>query len=213
MDVQKILAQAKARNFWVTTSEVNAPDWANAIAELGIAEIFLPRLSENDSVLDVGCGDGRFTLQVARKCGSVVACDLSPGLIENAVSRGDAEGLTNVDFFVRDVLTGVRGDTYDHVMALGLFTCMPDDDQFLNAAREVAAKVKEGGYLLLKDSVMPGEELVAQNEKYAAIYRNESAYLGWFESLGFVVEEIRPIGPLPDGQTSKLFLLRKPLPA
>jgi ubiquinone/menaquinone biosynthesis C-methylase UbiE len=52
-------------------------------------------------VLDVGAGDGNFALACAREGASVVACDISPGMVERGRARSQEEGY-DVEWVVGD---------------------------------------------------------------------------------------------------------------
>jgi ubiquinone/menaquinone biosynthesis C-methylase UbiE len=58
-------------------------------------------VSAGQEVLDVGAGDGNFALACAREGASVVACDLSPGMVERGRARSEAEGYA-VEWVVGD---------------------------------------------------------------------------------------------------------------
>jgi ubiquinone/menaquinone biosynthesis C-methylase UbiE len=49
-------------------------------------------VSAGQEVLDVGAGDGNFALACAREGASVVASDISPGMVERGRARAEAEG-------------------------------------------------------------------------------------------------------------------------
>jgi ubiquinone/menaquinone biosynthesis C-methylase UbiE len=49
-------------------------------------------VSAGQEVLDVAAGDGNFALACAREGASVVACDISPGMVERGRARARAEG-------------------------------------------------------------------------------------------------------------------------
>jgi ubiquinone/menaquinone biosynthesis C-methylase UbiE len=49
-------------------------------------------VSAGQEVLDVGAGDGSFALACAREGASVVACDISPGMVERGRARSAREG-------------------------------------------------------------------------------------------------------------------------
>jgi ubiquinone/menaquinone biosynthesis C-methylase UbiE len=49
-------------------------------------------VSAGQEVLDVGAGDGNFALACAREGASVVACDISPGMVERGRARSAKEG-------------------------------------------------------------------------------------------------------------------------
>ena len=59
-------------------------------------------VSAGQEVLDVGAGTGNFTLACAREGASVVASDLSPGMVERGRARTDAEGF-DVEWVEADV--------------------------------------------------------------------------------------------------------------
>jgi SAM-dependent methyltransferase len=59
-------------------------------------------VSAGQEVLDVGAGTGNFTLVCAREGASVVASDLSPGMIERGRARTEAEGF-DVEWVEADV--------------------------------------------------------------------------------------------------------------
>lgn len=51
---------------------------------------------EGANVLDVGCGPGNYTIQLARKAAHVWALDPAEGMLEILKSRADAAGLKNI---------------------------------------------------------------------------------------------------------------------
>jgi len=62
-------------------------------------------LNESDRVLDVGCGDGRITSQIARRVikGKVIGIDLSEAMVHLAQSSFPFEKYPNLEFFVENV--------------------------------------------------------------------------------------------------------------
>jgi ubiquinone/menaquinone biosynthesis C-methylase UbiE len=75
-------------------------------------------------LLSVGCGDGGHELLIARNryATQVDAFDLSPGGIERARRAADAEGLTNVNFYVESFegfVANPPDKTYDFIMFAG----------------------------------------------------------------------------------------------
>ncbi|MEY3073395.1 MAG: hypothetical protein RLZZ554_69, partial [Actinomycetota bacterium] len=59
-------------------------------------------LTSSTSILDVGCGPGRHSLELARRGFPVTGIDISETFIDIARSTADREGLTNAKFVVAD---------------------------------------------------------------------------------------------------------------
>ena len=77
------------------------------------------RISSNDTVLDIGCGEGTITRKIAKKAKSVTGIDKSELMLEELNRKTANEGLSNVKTIQKDIndLTyGSIGD-YDIVLA------------------------------------------------------------------------------------------------
>ncbi|MBC3887024.1 methyltransferase domain-containing protein [Acetobacterium paludosum] len=59
-------------------------------------------LNADSSVLDVGCGAGKFSFALANNCHHVTGLDLSPKMVEKATQKKRESAKKNVDFFVND---------------------------------------------------------------------------------------------------------------
>lgn len=66
-------------------------------------------LDERSTIVDVGAGTGQFTLAVAPLCGSVVAVDISPLMLDRLRAKVEAAGYTNVEVVQAGFLS------YEHV--------------------------------------------------------------------------------------------------
>lgn len=205
-------AQQVAESFWKSCANA-----AVGSAELyrtqqeQIERMLVPHLRQEHVLLDIGCGDGGFTVQVAKHCKHIDAFDLAPKLIEAAGETAKREGVDNVSFRVGDVREVLKpGQQYDHVLCMGLFTAIPDQRIFEDTVRLLPRLMASGGYLLLKDSMSLGEEELLIKDDYAAIYRNEAEYLGAFQKAGFSLRSQADLAmSFNKRQVSKLFLLRK----
>jgi 23S rRNA (uracil1939-C5)-methyltransferase len=74
-----------------------------------------------DTVLDLFCGLGNFSLPLARRTGSVVAVEGDAALVERARANAVSNGLANVEFHVADLFGDIAGlpwarRAYDHVL-------------------------------------------------------------------------------------------------
>ena len=67
-------------------------------------------------VLEVGCGNGRLTVEYAGLAGRVVAIEPNRRLLASARARIRGLGLRNVQFAARPSQRGIRGGPYDVVL-------------------------------------------------------------------------------------------------
>ena len=95
---------ASAGDHWAANHE----RYDELLGGYGRAAISALDVEADEHVLDVGCGAGGMTLDIARLLaprGTVVGIDLSHQMIDVARERAGAEGLTNVEFVEGDVTT------------------------------------------------------------------------------------------------------------
>jgi SAM-dependent methyltransferase len=100
------------------------------------------------SVLDAGCGTGRYAIELNR-CGYVVhGIDRSPELIDEARrSAGDAGGL--VSFAVGDILAYQASRQYDAVLCRGVLNDFVDEAARREVFTVFGNALRPGGVLLL----------------------------------------------------------------
>ena len=55
-------------------------------------------LTKNSSVLDIGCGPGRFAIEFGKRSTDVTGLDISDKMLDYAVNNAQADHLTNVSF-------------------------------------------------------------------------------------------------------------------
>jgi tellurite methyltransferase len=152
----------------------------------------IPRLKAGASVLDLGCGDGRNALPLARAGCVVTAVDKSRRGVERLAATAGAEGLT-VKTFVADLATFDLGAGYDLVLAHGVLHLLPPrvSDRLLSRMREAT---KPGGWNVV--AVFTNE--LPQPPDLAPFVLNpfdegvlEAAYSGWDVELSesYVLED------------------------
>src|SRR5882757_8763815 len=113
------------------------PDPAKVLTDVGI--------KPGMDVVDLCCGDGWFTLPLARLARGVVAIDIDAALLEAAkvrmAERGGASNCAFVEANAYDIGKVIR-DPVDHVFLANAFHGVPDRPRLAAAVRDV---LKPGG--------------------------------------------------------------------
>jgi ubiquinone/menaquinone biosynthesis C-methylase UbiE len=60
-------------------------------------------LDENDTVLDVGCGEGSVTIPIARKVKKVIGLDSSPKMLEFLEKRAKEQNVENIETILKPI--------------------------------------------------------------------------------------------------------------
>ncbi len=132
-------------------------------------------LNENDSVLDLFCGLGNFTLPMAKYAGSVVGVEGDAPLINHAKENARHNGITNVEYYAADLSKDISNEPwanrkYTKIMldpsragaseVLHYFKkWQPEQIVYVSCnpstlARDAGILVNELGYTLVKAGVM-----------------------------------------------------------
>jgi ubiquinone/menaquinone biosynthesis C-methylase UbiE len=143
----------------------------------GILTKILSEIGPFDSAVDVGCGDGRFTLLVAQFARYVNGYDISPALIRAARERASREGNGNARFDVAELGQLPMSDEADLVVCFGVVSCIHEDQKCTQLVDTLKGLVKPGGYVLLIDTLGMAQEITkAYRNGYVAQYREQVAY-------------------------------------
>ena len=163
------------------------------------AGFLLPHLKSGDRLLDVGCGPGTITMDLAELVapGNVIGLDRSKEVIERAREAAEARELANLSFEVGDVYNlEFEDSSFDVVYAHQVLQHLSDPIRALEEMRRV---LRDGGWLAVRDGDYgafswspPSEGLDRWMELYHDITRENGAeanagrYLvGWVEGAGF----------------------------
>ncbi len=170
------------------------------------AAYLLPHLAPGQSLLDVGCGPGTITLDLARRVapGEVVGIDASSAVIDEARAAAAAArpAADNLEFLVGDVYAlAWPDDTFDVVHAHQVLQHLSDPVAALCEMRRV---LRPGGTLAVRDSDYggfvwwPAEPLLERwNALYHAVTARNAAeadagrhLLSWVQAAGFARDHI-----------------------
>ena len=129
----------------------NAADYAanSAVQHTWARELITKLMLRGDEhILDVGCGDGKVTAELARALprGSVTGADASPQMIEFAKQTFPAEKFPNLRFRVLDARKIKVGRQLDFVFSNAALHWVDDHQAILRGAASV---LKPGGRLVV----------------------------------------------------------------
>lgn len=175
-------AQLTAHAYWQACSDtfIANPDYYRKV-EAVLRESILPLIPAGGSVLDAGCGNGRYTCMVATRARAVEAFDLSPSLVHQARCAAAEQALRHVRFEVGDVAdVGRRSGTFDLVACTGVLSTIVDDGLVLRIMAGLRRRTADNGLLLLRDSLsrLPEGQLVT-----AANYATKYHFDGWYHRV------------------------------
>ena len=112
------------------------------------------KLKSGDSVLDIGCGTGRHSIELARRGFRVTGVDISPGMLAVARKNADKAGV-QVEFVECAAQDFAAVKQYDAVLSLceGALCLIDDDDDIwsrdMAILANMAAALKDDGRFLV----------------------------------------------------------------
>jgi ubiquinone/menaquinone biosynthesis C-methylase UbiE len=113
-------------------------------------------------VLEVGPGNGRYTVATARRLGEagrVIAVDIQPKMVKRVRSRIEAEGIANVEVRVADVYDlPFDNGTFDAAYMIAVIGEIPDLDQAMGEFQRV---LRPGGTLAFSELLLDPDYTLA----------------------------------------------------
>jgi ubiquinone/menaquinone biosynthesis C-methylase UbiE len=163
------------------------------------AAYLLPYLADDQEILDVGCGPGTITVDLARVAvrGRVLGIDNGAAVVSAANEAATRAGVSNVAFECADVMAlPYEDDSFDVVHAHQLLQHVADP---VAALREMRRVCRQGGLVAARDAdyaAMVWAPTDPRLERWRQIYRDVALgnsgqpdaaryLLGWAHAAGF----------------------------
>ncbi len=193
--------KVRARNFYRYFSKIY--DFVNPIFysdEMRKTVVDMAKIAKGDVVLEVGCGTGFTTQEIAERIGeeNVVAIDLTPEQMRKAVERfrkstflrGDAENLP------------FRDDTFDASISAGSIEYWPNP---LKGIQEMARVTKKGGRVVILAPRKPDNAVVRRFAESIMLFPSTQQMVLWMEKAG--LEDIKYVETGPYSFWSRLVVI------
>ncbi|WP_414881818.1 methyltransferase domain-containing protein [Pseudomonas sp. IT-P2] len=204
--------QQRSETYWknATTTFLAPPDYYER--KLTILDEELPQLASPKSAMDIGCGDGKFTLQLANHVQRMQACDISEEFIEKARSAALAAEVNNVTFSTQELEQIAPFEKFDLVSCMGVTSCIIDDSKFIFFLQKLHALVKNHGHLLMIDTLSTTHEQSAEDPEsgYLAKYRSIEDYRLLFNRAGFTIKKERVITDARERNLTNNLIIMQP---
>ncbi len=100
-------------------------------------KFFVDNIDENDTVLDIGCGNGALTYDVANKAKRLVGIDFNSENISIAKKRYSRE---NVKYICGNALTDLPKEKFDAIILSNVLEHIENRIDFLKVLKEIAPR-------------------------------------------------------------------------
>lgn len=181
----------------------NAQDYAqSSSAQAAWAQDLIVKLnlSGNETVLDVGCGDGKVTAEIARRLpdGFVLGIDSSSEMVQFANAENLESAIANLQFACMDARKIDSSRIFDVVFSNAVLHWVDDHPAFLRGASQVLRSRGKlvtscGGKGNAADVVSVFEALIQQptwnpyftNFQFPYFFYSPNEYADWLTESGF----------------------------
>lgn len=107
-------------------------------------------LKREDIVLDVGCGTGRFTREIAKRCKKVYGVDFSPESIEVLNKKAKQEGIENIESYICDITKQLPiKEAVDKVLSVQVIQHIPTEAERCLVMNNLYNQLNDGGVCVI----------------------------------------------------------------
>jgi len=176
-----------------------------------------PLLESEGTLLDIGCGNGKWSRRLAQYVKEIDACDYCEDFISIAKGITTQAGITNVNYFCASAENLGLNKTYDYVLVVGVLHYLNDEiyEKVINKIRKI---VKAGGYVIFREPFgvskrfeLHGLYSETLNTEYNAIYRTSNYMIDKFGKDFKVICDVITLEPTKDKPETyrKIIVLKK----
>jgi len=142
-------------------------------------KFFTDNLKPTDIVLDVGCGNGYNSYQIAKKVKKVVGVDINSEYISLAKKKYNKE---NIEFLNQDILNFDKNMVFDVIVLSNVLEHIKDRIDFLEKIS------KKGKKVLIRVPMIDRNWLVLYKREMGIEYRSDTTHYIEYTYVSFVKE-------------------------
>ncbi|HEX8620280.1 MAG TPA: class I SAM-dependent methyltransferase [Thermoanaerobaculia bacterium] len=154
------------------------------------------RVAKGTNVLDIGCGIGRWSRQLARRGANVVGVDVAQAMIDEARKRTARDNVSGrTEYRVADLRELDLGRTFEMVLAVTVLQHILDDADLARACANITRHLAPGGRAVLLEAAPSRLDTSCDTHVFRA--RTAGQYLAAFRAAGLNVVKITGVDPAP----------------
>ncbi len=156
----------------------------------------LASIAPGQTVLDYGCGVGRWTREFARRGAAVTALDFSATMLAEAKSRTEAAGLAGrCRFLQADVTALETAERFDLIVGVTVLQHVLDDGRLAQTIARLARHLSPRGRLVIVEAAPSRTYGACDTATFHA--RTLANYVDNIEAAGLTVVRVRGVDPTP----------------
>lgn len=196
--------EARARKFATVDAgrpavlSYGMPSYYNRAIALCQARALAPwlPLAAGGRALDVGCGVGRWSLELARLGADVTGVDLSETMVARASERAQERNLSeHCTFSVADAAEVDLGGGFDFVLSVTVLQHILDPTRFEDAIERLADQLVPGGRMVLLEVAPAQHDARCDTGVFTA--RTLADHRRALARAGLVVDAVEGVDPMP----------------
>ncbi|MBO3697278.1 class I SAM-dependent methyltransferase [Roseivirga sp. E12] len=117
---------------------------------------------QNEKILDIGCGQGHFTVEIAKKSQTTIGVDIAEGIDLIKIPETISDQMKFVQ--VKGVSLPFKDDTFDKVLASAVLGTIENTEEFLSEWRRVLKP--EGKLVIVNTSGRPPIAMAYKNQPW-----------------------------------------------
>jgi len=153
-------------------------------------QFFLDNIKAGDMVLDIGCGSGELSFDLAKKASKVIGIDLNKQYLEKAKKKNKAQ---NIKYVLGDATNYIFNEKFDIVVLSNVLEHIENRKEFLLKIKGLAVKILIRAPLLTRDWLSVYKKEIGVEPRLDKTHFIEYTKEGFIEEIkeaGLAIEEL-----------------------